>query len=231
MAACFQVILTWSSLTTAKLFPFFFSPPPPPPPPPPLFFRSFRVRSKTGRASANKNDGRKLWRVQIKERASFQIQHRPARWKGGGVKGSRDFIRGGCVFSRLCDVSGGRNQKFRDTPDVEGLTSLLQLRRPVSFNVESLLSGEQVLPGNLPDVWIHCDSQTVPLSKRILSEIVYKNYSRTITILLSFFLLPFISPPLEVLHTKYIHSHIQSHLYLIYQKLLRYQIRIQKKRI
>lgn len=30
MAACFQVILTWSSLTTAKLFPFFFSPPPPP---------------------------------------------------------------------------------------------------------------------------------------------------------------------------------------------------------
>lgn len=67
MAACFQVILTWSSLTTAKLFPPFFLLP--------LslsfFFRSGLLKDRE--RAQTKNDGRKLWRVQIKERASFQI--------------------------------------------------------------------------------------------------------------------------------------------------------------
>lgn len=122
MAACFQVILTWSSLTTAKLFPLFSLPPPPP-----LFF----VRSGFAQRAGERKQ--KRWpevMARLDQRAgkfSNLASTCYGKLQGGGVKGSRDFIRrgGGCVFSRLCDVSGGRNQKFRDTPDVEGLTSLL----------------------------------------------------------------------------------------------------------
>lgn len=189
MAACFQVILTWSSLTTAKLFPLFS-----PPSLPPSFFRSGLLKDRERAQTKTMAGSYGAFRSKSGQVFKFSIDllWKAARWRGEG------FARlhpGGDVCLAVYatfPVVEIRNFAIHQMSKVSRL--FCSYVDPLSFNVESLLSGEQVLPGNLPDVWIHCDSQTVPLSKRILSEIVYKNYSRTITI--SVFFLPFISRPL-----------------------------------
>lgn len=177
MAACFQVILTWSSLTTAKLFPLFS-----PPSLPPSFFRSGLLKDRERAQTKTMAGSYGAFRSKSGQVFKFRIDRLwKAVWKGEGWRrvkgGGQGFARvhpGGYVFSRLCDVSagGGRNQKFRDTRCRRSHVSFVATTLPPSpFNVESLLSGEHVLPGNLPDVWIHCDSQ----SRSRFREDTFKN--------------------------------------------------------
>lgn len=107
-------------------------------------------------------------------------------WEGWREKRRGGVARvhpGGYVFIfRLCDVSGvGRNQKFRDTRCGRSHVSFVALRSFVVQRRIAFVEGEQVFTGESSSCFDTLRLATV--SERILSEIVYENYSRTITIL------------------------------------------------
>lgn len=186
MAACFQVILTWSSLTTAKLFPLFS-----PPSLPPSFFRSGLLKDRERAQTKTMAGSYGAFRSKSGQVFKFRIDRLwKAVWKGEGWRrvkgGGQGFARvhpGGYVFSRLCDVSagGGRNQKFRDTRCRRSHVSFVAttlppspVQRRIAFVRRTGFTGES---SRCLDT---LRFTTVPAFERILSKIVYKNYSRTI---------------------------------------------------
>lgn len=184
MAACFQVILTWSSLTTAKLFPLFFS----------LSLSLFFVQGCSKTASERKQ---KRWpevMARLDQRAGkfsnlgstgygkLCCEKGEGRREGEGGGVARVHPGGYIFIFRLCDVSGvGRNQKFRDTRCGRSHVSFVALRSFVVQRRIAFVEGEQVFTGESSSCFDTLRLTTV--SERILSEIVYENYSWTITIL------------------------------------------------
>ena len=186
MAACFQVILTWSSLTTAKLFPSFFLLPLS------LFF-SFRVAQRP-RASANKKRWPEVMARSDQRAGKFSNLGSTgygkgcARRGGGRVKGEGrgGFARvhpGGYVFSRLCDVF---SFSCWSKSEISRYEQMSKVSRRLSLLVATVL--RRILPrftGESSPMFGYTTAS--PLPGEYFRKSFCKNYSRTITTFRSLF--------------------------------------------